>query len=127
VLAVDALASEVIGVLAGNGQATRPGAAIAHRTRELIDADPTRRHRLDQLAREAGCHPITLAREFRRATGSSLGTYVRRARLRRACELLRLGELPISMVAATCGFADQAHLTRALRRATGRTPARLSA
>lgn len=122
-LVVDALASELLVELAGDGEgSTRSSAACAAQARALIDAGPTRLHTLAELASGSGCHPMTLARAFRRAHGCSIGTYARRARLRHACALLVARAMPISMVAATCGFADQAHLTRSLRRATGRTP-----
>ena len=41
--------------------------------------------------------------------------------------MLRESAMPISTVALRAGFADQAHLTRALRRAAGITPAALRA
>lgn len=124
-LVVDALAGELLVALAdaGDGEGTtRESRACASHARALLDAAPTRVHTLAELARASGCHPMTLARAFRRAHGCSVGTYARRARLRHACALLAARAMPISMVAVTCGFADQAHLTRSLRRATGRTP-----
>ncbi len=44
-------------------------------------------------------------------------------RLREAIERLRVGE-PLAEIALACGFCDQPHLTRVLKAATGRTPAR---
>lgn len=75
------------------------------------------------IAREAGVHPVHLARVFRRHSGVSLGAYVRGLRLERAAALLASSEEPISDIAVDCGFADQSHLTRAFRRRTGMTPA----
>lgn len=127
-LVVDALASELLVVLANDGEGTtRASLACAAHARAMIDAEPTRAHTLAELASAAGCHPMTLSRAFRRAHGCSVGTYARRTRLRHACALLAARAMPISMVAATCGFADQAHLTRSLRRATGRTPGEILA
>ncbi len=77
-----------------------------------------------QIAREAGVHPVHLACVFRRHTGVSLGTYVRELRLERAAARLAGSEDPISDIALECGFADQAHLTRAFRSRTGTTPDR---
>jgi AraC-like DNA-binding protein len=45
-------------------------------------------------------------------------------RFTRAAEQLRGGGAPAE-VAATCGYADQAHLTRAVRRFGATTPAAL--
>jgi AraC family transcriptional regulator len=76
-----------------------------------------------EMAREAGVHPVHLARVFRRHAGVTLGAYVRTLRLERAAALLASSSEPISDIAVECGFADQSHLTRAFRRKTGMTPA----
>ncbi len=78
---------------------------------------------LAALASEAGVHPSTLARAFRRLHGCSLGEYRRRWRIERACAALRASDAPLTEIAASAGFADQSHLTRALRAAVGFSPA----
>lgn len=47
-------------------------------------------------------------------------------RFQRAVNLIYAGR-PLSAVAATCGFADQAHLTREVRAMSGRPPSALAA
>ncbi|MFN8652153.1 MAG: AraC family transcriptional regulator [Gemmatimonadales bacterium] len=76
----------------------------------------------DALARNAGVHRVHLVRSFRDYFGCTLRGYVRRRRIAHAMGLLRQGTLPLSQVAAEAAFADQAHLTRELHRATGMTP-----
>jgi AraC family transcriptional regulator len=76
---------------------------------------------LDDLASIAGVHAVHLARTFRAVHGCSVGEYVRRQRIERALDLLRTDESLVS-IALSCGFADQSHFTRELRRATGLTP-----
>jgi AraC-like DNA-binding protein len=49
------------------------------------------------------------------------------ARALRAVRALRLTRTPIGAIAHDCGFADQAHMTRAVRRLTRSSPARLRA
>lgn len=78
--------------------------------------------RLGDLAAEAGVHPVSLARAFRRHYGLSPGQLQRRAQLNRAAALLRSGCTP-GDTAAACGFADQSHFTRAFRSEYRSTPA----
>ncbi|MEP6590400.1 MAG: AraC family transcriptional regulator [Gemmatimonadota bacterium] len=78
--------------------------------------------KLADIAARSGHHPVYLARAFRQHFGLSIGGYLRRVRIRAALELLCASERPLSEVAFRCGFADQSHMTRMLRRYTGLTP-----
>jgi AraC family transcriptional regulator len=77
---------------------------------------------IEDVAAEAGVHPAYLAAVFRRAHRMPLGDYMRRLRVDWAADQLVGTDLPISMIAAEAGFADQAHLTRWFRRVMGATP-----
>lgn len=72
-----------------------------------------------------GIAPQSLSRGFRRAYGTTPKRY--RLELRAMQALRRLPGWPASMamLAAETGFADQAHMTRAIVALTGRTPTRL--
>ena len=124
-LALDALACELIVACRDSRVAKRIDERGAHRAREVIESALAHPPSLAELARIAGCHPVTLTRAFRRTFGCAIGTYVRRRRVEVAVNLLRSTREGISAIAAEAGFADQAHLTRALRRAVGTTPAAL--
>jgi AraC family transcriptional regulator len=76
----------------------------------------------ETLAREAGVHRVHLVRSFRDHFGCTLRGYVRRRRVARAVGMLSGTRVPLSQVAAECGFADQAHLTRSVQQALGVTP-----
>lgn len=89
--------------------------------RRLADA-PHRPHTLEELATEAGVHPMHLARVFRRSFGESVGEHLRRLRVERAARRLAETDLPLAEVALDSGFYDQSHLTRAFKRRTGTTP-----
>jgi AraC family transcriptional regulator len=78
-----------------------------------------------ELASRAGVHPLHFARTFRRFQRCSPGEYLRRRRAERAAELILQTRLPLADVAQRSGFSDQSHLTRAMRRYFGATPARL--
>jgi AraC family transcriptional regulator len=106
--------------------AVRPSAPpwlrrVRDRLHDEADAAP----RVRDLAVAAGVHPVYLARVFRRAYGVPVTEYARGLRVRAAADRVASTALPLARVALEAGFADQAHLTRELRRATGLTPGAL--
>src|SRR5215207_1673957 len=80
---------------------------------------------LATLAAIAGVHRVHVARAFRDHLGCTVGDFVRRLRVRRACELLTATAVPLSDVAMRAGFFDQSHMTRVVKRFLGVTPAAL--
>jgi transcriptional regulator GlxA family with amidase domain len=60
---------------------------------------------------------------FRNSVGDSPHEYVIRRRIERAQGIMLSTDAPLSEIAADCGLADQAHLTRLFRRVVGETPA----
>ena len=74
-----------------------------------------------QLSREAGFHPVYLARLFRRTVGMTMSRYARRSRVRRVVGLLERGH-SLSAIAHETGFADHSHMCRTFRAETGVTP-----
>lgn len=79
---------------------------------------------LGDLCAVAGIGQRTLQRMFLHYAGVSPTWVIRRYRLLEAAEAVRDGErVSWAEVAASLGYADQAHLTRDFRAATGQTPA----
>ncbi len=78
---------------------------------------------LCDIAAESGVHPGYLATAFRRHYGCTIGEFVRRQRVARACRDLAGSDVPLADVALQAGFADQSHFTRTFKRQTGLTPA----
>jgi len=106
-------------------QITRGGLApwqvrkvLAH-IEENLDAT-VRNQDLAELARLSTFH-FNVA--FRRSVGESPHGYIIRRRIDRAQRLMLATEKPLSDIAAECGLADQAHLTRLFRRIVGESPA----
>jgi len=78
--------------------------------------------RVSRLAHEQGVHPVYFARAFRRHFLMTPGEYVRRLRSENACARIRSSAASLAEIAMECGFADQSHMHRALRRRFGLTP-----
>jgi AraC family transcriptional regulator len=79
---------------------------------------------LGEVARALGVHPGHLARSFRTGCGETLGARLRRIRAERAAAMIRTTSAPLIEIAADCGFAHQAHMTRVFRALFGLTPGR---
>jgi AraC family transcriptional regulator len=77
---------------------------------------------LTALADGVGVNPANLARTFKRIAGCTIGEMRRRMQVERACRHLASTQDALAHVAVDAGFADQSHMTRAMREATGFTP-----
>ena len=75
------------------------------------------------LASETGVRPYALTRKVKREFGLTPTEFRREWRLRAALDRLASGSMAIADIASECGFADQSHLTRTVRTATGYSPA----
>ena len=78
--------------------------------------------RLYDWAMAAGLAPATLSRGFRLAYGVGPARFRREARAYAAMAAIERSREPLAAIAADCGFADQAHLTRTVVELTGRPP-----
>jgi AraC-like DNA-binding protein len=77
---------------------------------------------LSDWAETRNLAPATLSRGFRRVYGLAPSAFRAQTRARRAwCSLMNT-DLSLTAVSFENGFADQAHMTRALGQITGRTP-----
>jgi AraC family transcriptional regulator len=120
-LDIEELAAELLSVGRVLAPRRHVPARISHVV-ERLEAEPSCPPTLSECARLADVHPVYLARAFRKSYGMSLGEYQRQAKLRQAVTLLSSTDLAISDIASDCGFFDQSHLTKLLRRSTGFTP-----
>jgi AraC family transcriptional regulator len=60
---------------------------------------------------------------FRNSLGTPPHEFLIRRRIERARQLMLSTDMPLCEIAAECGLADQAHLSRLFRRIVGETPA----
>jgi AraC family transcriptional regulator len=90
---------------------------------ELLRAKFSEHLTIKQLAAVVEVHPVHLAREFRRFHNCTIGEYVRRLRVERACLQLNSSDEPLAAIATGSGFSDQSHFSRTFKRLIGMTPA----
>jgi len=77
---------------------------------------------MDALAKRFFVGKTKLAQDFHAVTGQSVHECVTAIRLYHARSLLADGEIPMSVIAARCGFSGAAAFIRVFRRETGMTP-----
>jgi AraC family transcriptional regulator len=112
---------DAVGSIPADGP-PRPGAgAEIRRIRERIDDEPEGAT-VAALARQAGLHPASLTRAFRRSFGVSVVAYRTGRRFRRAAQAIAAGGEDLTRIALDSGYADHAHLTRDFRRRSGLAP-----
>ncbi len=78
--------------------------------------------RLDEWARKRSLAPSSVSRGFRKVFGVTPAAFRLGARARHAFRMITGSGQSFAAVAATTGFADQAHMSRAIRALTGAPP-----
>jgi len=109
----------------GANGSTRSGLAAWQvvRVRAYVDSNLHRTIHIRDLSAVARLSPAHFSRQFKLAFGQSPHAYVVRRRLERACHLMMTSAEPLSEIALSVGFSDQAHLCRLFRQAFGQSPA----
>jgi AraC family transcriptional regulator len=77
---------------------------------------------LEDMAELLGMGVWTFNRRLRATLGCSAYAFVVEKRVARVQHLLRIGDLALKEIAVSCGFSDQAHMTRMFRAKMGVTP-----
>ncbi len=93
------------------------------RVRAYIDSNLHRTIHTRDLSAVARRSPAHFSRKFKLTLGEPPHAYVVRRRLERACHLMMTSAEPLSEIALSVGFSDQAHLCRLFRQAFGQSPA----
>jgi AraC family transcriptional regulator len=122
-LVAEGITLEMLGNLARkNAPAEKRPPRWLARVVEKLNAEFAENLSAEDLAAEAGVHPVYLASVFRRFYHETIGEYVQRLRVAHASKLLSDKEIPLCEIAYSAGFSDQSHLTRIFKRLTGITP-----
>jgi AraC family transcriptional regulator len=93
------------------------------RVLEHIESNLATPLRNRDLAALAGFSEFHFSVAFRNSLGVPPHEFLIRRRIERAQELMLSSNMPLCEIAADCGFADQAHLSRLFRKVVGETPA----
>ncbi|MBU6439070.1 MAG: helix-turn-helix domain-containing protein [Betaproteobacteria bacterium] len=110
------------------GPAGAAGAATGHeperinRVLALMESRLAEPLRIADLCAAAHWSPRSLQRYFLQHLGESVVQHLTRLRIGRACRLLADTRLPVSEVAARCGFGNLAHFNRQFKAARQTTP-----
>jgi AraC-like DNA-binding protein len=124
---IAATIADLVCGLSGRARRARRATPIDMRAaqivRDYLSAHAAEQTRASVLERIAGLDRYAIARQFRRAFGTSPDRYRTMRRLELARAAIERGT-PLARAAAEAGFADQSHMTRQFRRTYGLTPAR---
>jgi AraC-like DNA-binding protein len=102
----------------------RPALAAWQLRRSIafIEDNCMRNVRLQELAELTQLSQTYFSHAFKTATGVPPSRWHMRARIRKVQTLLAGGDMSLTDIAMSVGFADQAHFTRVFRRMVGQTP-----
>ncbi len=106
---------------------SRPGGLLPWQVKRVgryIDERLERRITLAEAADQVRLSTSHFSRCFRVSFGLPFTKHVTRKRIERARWLMITGDHSLGEIALACGFADQAHFTRAFNNLTGEAPGR---
>lgn len=89
---------------------------------DYIEAHLDQELALEELAELIGMSQFYFSRLFKQSIGMTPHQYVIQQRVEQAKRLIKAGKLSLADVALSCGFANQGHLNRHVKRLTGSTP-----
>lgn len=95
---------------------------VVEQARTLVRQNLSGSLTVRQIASTLHVSRRALSRAFQAVAGESLPQYASRTRREEALHLIVTTNLSLKEIAARVGFYDQAHMSRHIKRATGRTP-----
>jgi AraC family L-rhamnose operon transcriptional activator RhaR len=105
------------------GRARSIAESVVQTAIQYLQDNLAQRFEVRDVAAQVNLSERQLSRIFRKATGTSILTYLTRLRMDRAMQLLLHSELPIKQVAAAVGYPDTHYFTTLFGRYTRTTPA----
>ena len=93
-----------------------------HAARKMLGENLAGELSVEELAERTGLNRTTLQRVFKQMYGVTIFEYKTQIRMQEAKNLLFDGELPITEIAGTCGYANASKFSAAFKKLFGQTP-----
>jgi AraC-like DNA-binding protein len=93
-----------------------------HQAKEILLSNLLQPPTILDLAKQVGLHHMKLKKGFRQVFGTTVFGYLSNYRMELARQLLHEGQLSVTAIAETVGYANQGHFAAAFRRKFGVTP-----
>jgi hypothetical protein len=91
--------------------------------KEIIQDQVDSNLNLTEISKSLDINPSYLSREFSKHFDNlSFGEYIRKLRIEKAIELIKLNTHSLTEVAYVTGFSDQSHFTRIFKQQIGKNP-----
>ncbi len=91
--------------------------------KEIIQDQIDTNLNLTDISKSLDIHPSYLSREFSKHFDNlSFGEYIRKLRIEKATELIKVSSYSLTEIAYLTGFSDQSHFTRIFKQHTGKSP-----
>lgn len=122
-LAIEGLMLEMLAVTTRHNQTEEKQQPVwLSKVIDLLHAEFQQKLSMEEIANEAGVHPVHLAKVFRQFNRVTISEYQHQLRVQFACKLLTELDTNLAEIALSAGFSDQSHFTRIFHRTTGMTP-----
>jgi AraC-like DNA-binding protein len=96
--------------------------SVLRKAERYIWENYTRKISLQEIADASGLSASYFSTIFKEEMGENLSSYLNRLRVERAASMLITTNMPISGIAAACGFEDQSWFSKIFKNYTGFTP-----
>jgi len=91
--------------------------------KEIIQDQIDTNLNLTEISKSLDINPSYLSREFSKHFNNlSFGEYIRKLRIEKAIQLMKLNLYSLTEIAYLTGFSDQSHFTRIFKQHTGKNP-----
>lgn len=107
---------------AGDEVQLSPCERIVRDAESLLEERSSQPVLIKDIARELHVSPAVLRDHFSRLRGCSPMEHLQTLRLQRALAAIRNSDAPLTTVAEACGYNSSSHLSRHVKKLTGRTP-----